>query len=799
MPSTSSSRKRPRSADDPTPSCRRARRLADAPPAPPPDPSTPRLLRRSVGYPAPRRPPRSVSSPVPAHAVRSAQPDITPFIVAPPARTPAPRVLHPPPVKCTPITPKSANVRSIPNSDTPSNTDRSEMDVPLFEEVRGHVSFGCAALWNRFDVAAFDDLCNHAAALGLHDGRRWTSWPVLTAEINVCLFLEDLFEDLHAYMPTGLTAYRFIRSGSVPLHNGDCPCKTDLVFTTTFGSIQNPIESEAVPSWADVRVVGALKSNPDKSDNDSTIVQVASYACEVFGNQPWRRWVLCFTLCGSQMRIWQFDRGGALGSTIIDIHAEWKLFLTAFFSFASMDATSIGLDPTIRCDVDGVEDTFDPTLAAYHPEPESLRPYIWIPVRLPEDPTPGGSTAGYSTGPDSPVPPSMQAFRPQTWSRLELHTFSMAQRWAIITSTAMCSRARLWGTEDWTYVVKDQWRVPERGLEGDLISQCCCGDPIGLPRCAWHSDMLVLRDGSPAREDIEFLRPSAASTPVTNRRSADDASAFDSHYLLRAGCELRNRVHTRLLISPAGLSLNWFGTYTNLLTALRDAVEGHCHMVYQHQILHRDVSVNNVILTTAPDAGGNLITGGALIDFDLAISTTRTASSGATQRIGTFDFMAHEILASQSTPHTPLHDLESFFYVLLWLIIYYDRSGSRRSPPPKDTIFAEPQRGDKNPYHTASLAKRLYRDPREFRKDVWPTVAPDARCLRPVLLAWHRVLFAPRVYVDDDDTDDDDWDSQDEDAEEAPPPPLVVEPRTRDAYAAVLQLLRTGIETLAGR
>ncbi|KAA8898300.1 hypothetical protein FN846DRAFT_765161, partial [Sphaerosporella brunnea] len=514
------------------------------------------------------------------------------------------------------------------------------MDLLLLDELRGHVEFGCDALWDRFDVDTFDHLSTQATAMGLHDGYRWTDWPQIACESNVLSFLEHVFHELSPFIPAELTTYRFIPSGRVPLRNGDCPRKTDLVFATTFGSVRNPFpsSSDAAPSWADVRVIGELKANPEKSDNDSTVVQVANYVREVFGNQPGRRWVMCFTLCGKELRIWQFDRGGAVGSTIINIDVEWKLFLRTFFSFATLDPTSAGFDPTIRCVMHGWEDTFDPTLAAYSPEP------------------------------------------------------SMAKRWAIITRTGLCSRARLWGTEDWTYVVKDQWRAPERGPEGDLIRQCSCLDASGLPRCIWHGDIRVFQNGIPAgegipslgipaREDIASLRPRSAG-PGATRPAALTALHLrkvsgNSHYLLRAGCHVQNRVHSRLLISPAGISLNRFSSYSNLLTALRDAISSQRHMFYAHQILHRDVSVNNVILCT-PLSGP---AAGVLIDFDLAISTTRTTTSGATQRTGTFDFMAHEILENPQTPHTPLHDLESFFYVLLWLAIHYDRSGGRRDPP----------------------------------------------------------------------------------------------------------------------
>jgi hypothetical protein len=708
----------------------------------------------------------------------------------------------------TPIVPNSGNVRPRPNNETParcppSNTVRSEMDLLLYDELYGRVQFDCEALWNRFDSAHSDAVCTRAAKLGLHDGLRWARWPSDTAERNVFTFLAETFDSLRPFIPATTRVFRFCTSGDVPLKNGDCQRKTDLIFTST-----DLADHRIDLSWAHVRIVGELKANSAKSDCDSTIVQLANYAREVFGNQPWRRWVLCFTLCGSHFRVWQFDRGGAVASTTIDIHAQWERFLTVFLSFATMGATEIGFDPSIRCIVDGVETTFDSTLAARSTEP--LRPFVRIPSGLP---VPG------DVSPQGEVLPSITNLKPDSWSRLELQPRSMAPRWAIVTPAAICSRARLWETdsEEWTYVVKDQWRAPERQPEGEILHQCGC-KAVGVPLRIWHGDILT-SDGTP--DDIICLRPAIPAS--TAAAQADTLPNPDlrkvsptSEHLLRAGCTPLNRVHTRLVIAPVGLSLLQFASYTELLTTLRDAITGHQHMYTVHHILHRDVSVNNIIITAST---------GVLIDFDLAIDTTRDGSSGATHRTGTFDFMARGVLEGD-VPHTPLHDLESFFYVLLWLCIYYGKGGQRRSPEPLHTVFADPSTG-KNPWEAAKNAKWAFAWRDKFNRQVLPTLAKDAKCARFVLQKWHRLLFSEDRQQDDadegdddsdegdDDSDegDDDWDEGDDDSDEGDDDSgkqerqqdgeqqqeQDLEERIQRKYKAVLELLDMGIERLRRR
>ncbi|KAA8895630.1 hypothetical protein FN846DRAFT_968730 [Sphaerosporella brunnea] len=720
----------------------------------------PRTIPKQSASPS-HTPPDSPASPshspgdLPVFSVRSEDG----FALPPP---PTPQRLPASAPLFTPYKGNSGNVRLHSNNDSPARcppslTVRSKMDLLLYQELRGHVEFECAGLWARFDCERFRDACVQASALGLHDGERWVHWNPDSSEPNVLAFLERTVDDLRRFIPAGLPFYRHVRSGSIPLADGDCGRKTDLAFVTT------PVG--AVPSWAHVRVVGELKSNPDRSNNDSTVVQLANYAREVFGNQPWRRSVQCFTLCGAKFRVWHFDRGGALGSTIIDIHADWKLFLSAMLSFATFGPTEIGFDPTIRCDVNGCEDTFDSTLCAATTN-QALRPFIWIPTRLLDNAT----TLG-------PPPESIAGFRPAAWSKVELQPHSMAPRWAVVSRTAICARARLWGTEEWTFVVKDQWRAQERAPEGNILRICAC-KAAGVPECHWHGDLLH-PDGH--RIDIASLRPARApgSDPAAARPvSPELRKVYDrSQHLFHSGrAPLFNRVHTRMLLSPVGRALVQFSSYTELLQALRTAVDAHRHMYTEHRVLHRDVSVNNVIILPAPDYA-------ALIDFDLAILTTRDHGSGATHRTGTFDFMAHEVLAGKS--HTALHDIESFFYVLLWLCIYFLPGGQRRIPTPRHTVFTDPKEHTKDPFTVAKHAKGYYARGPAFRDEALPTLPPEAQCLRIVFWRWHRLLFATT-----DDYEELEPSGADRENE-------IIEEKIQRMYSGVLEVLQQGIDMLA--
>jgi hypothetical protein len=138
-----------------------------------------------------------------------------------------------------------------------------------------------------------------------------------------------------------------------------------------------------------------------------------------------------------------------------------------------------------------------------------------------------------------------------------------------------------------------------------------------------------------------------------------------------------NRVNYCLVTLPAGRPLYEYQSVRELLEALRDAIRGHRSLLEDGRILHRDISENNIIITESPVEGAPK---GRLIDLDLA-KELDSLPSGARHRTGTMQFMAIEVL--EGNGHTYRHDLESFFYVFIWMCIRYGYEGTGRQNPKK--------------------------------------------------------------------------------------------------------------------
>ncbi|KAF8222203.1 hypothetical protein L208DRAFT_1082801, partial [Tricholoma matsutake] len=94
----------------------------------------------------------------------------------------------------------------------------------------------------------------------------------------------------------------------------------------------------------------------------------------------------------------------------------------------------------------------------------------------------------------------------------------------------------------------------------------------------------------------------------------------------------------------------------------------HTEAVDNARILHRDISIGNVIISDR---------GGLLIDWDLSKDVDDLANiSRQPYRTGTWQFIAARLLqARESVTHTPADDWESFFHVLSWVVLRFTKHG----------------------------------------------------------------------------------------------------------------------------
>ncbi len=180
----------------------------------------------------------------------------------------------------------------------------------------------------------------------------WSEWPASAQESDVFAWFGGLIPELEAFashrisvpaskrkllaLPkTSLVGSAGRRSVDIGFVNGD--------------STSSPHSEVPGHRWSHILVAGALKSNPSADTASVAWTDLARNAREVFAAQDTRRFVLGFTLCGSLMRVWEFDRLGCIASEPFDINKEegGLQFVTTVLGFLRMDEEMLGFDPTI--------------------------------------------------------------------------------------------------------------------------------------------------------------------------------------------------------------------------------------------------------------------------------------------------------------------------------------------------------------------------------------------------------------------------------------------------------------------
>ncbi|TEB22082.1 hypothetical protein FA13DRAFT_1921280 [Coprinellus micaceus] len=141
-----------------------------------------------------------------------------------------------------------------------------------------------------------------------------------------------------------------------------------------------------------------------------------------------------------------------------------------------------------------------------------------------------------------------------------------------------------------------------------------------------------------------------------------------------------NRVKLRIVIKKHGLSIWYFRSRLQLLQALVAVIIAHAEL-FKNGILHRDISMQNIILGS-PTSGS----AGYLIDLDMAldISVDRTLTGvSKDKRTGLMIYQSYWTLEGMNLrkkglvppPHDYLDDLECFLYITCHIVFAFERPG----------------------------------------------------------------------------------------------------------------------------
>ncbi|KAL1971575.1 hypothetical protein VTN31DRAFT_2196 [Thermomyces dupontii] len=509
------------------------------------------------------------------------------------------------------------------------------------------------------------------------------------------------------------------------LIGGEAQRQIDLIVKRKSG---NPSDTEH--DWREIEVIGELKA----SNNDGVkkpLVQLARYARDVFACQPTRRYLHAFTICGPFMTAWVFDRSGCYSPGQFNIHTEPERFIRLIAGYTMMDEEELGLDTFMERDGD--------------------RRFIRVEHE-------------------------------GTERKLQLELEPLTRQRAIVCRGTSCFLTKAPDSDDWDHVAKFSWTSDRRNPEAHLLELAKQKEVEGIARLVGHQHQR-LRSGitftrpytfggtssaassfsqsqSPSVRSFSELhgltiaesagecpsmkrksvdvgpkskrsRSNSRSIPPQNEVTYDVVEAQGTSLLAPSDGPYDNRILRCLVIYPAGRPIHKYQSLLELLEALRDAIKAHESLYCKGNILHRDVSENNIIITDSKKTGRV----GMLIDLDLA-KELGTQRSGARCRTGTMEFMAIDVLLNRD--HTYRHDLESFFYVLIWQC---GRRGwqfvNRLKDRPADSSFTDWYTGFFRKIANAKIGNMTAKGFGQILEEF----PPEFDCIKPLCKELRRILF----------------------------------------------------------
>ncbi|KAI0319149.1 hypothetical protein OF83DRAFT_1031645, partial [Amylostereum chailletii] len=188
--------------------------------------------------------------------------------------------------------------------------------------------------------------------------------------------------------------------------------------------------------------------------------------------------------------------------------------------------------------------------------------------------------------------------------------------------------------------LKDTWRVnlPALEDEGTIIRK--------------------LQEANVPHVGDVFLASDVLQNGKTSDTATDTYACSEWAHLNTATTPYR---YYRIISKTVGRPLTTFSCSKQLVQAVADAIEAHKH-AEAAGYRHHDISVGNILITE----DGH----GLLIDWDSAVRIADLALNAARKDVvGTWPFKSVTRALNCSAPHLLLDDLESFFWVLLWVAL----------------------------------------------------------------------------------------------------------------------------------
>lgn len=448
-----------------------------------------------------------------------------------------------------------------------SSEHRKHVDTVLKEEL-GSIYVGIPDFYDAYfgnvdglekASAAVLRRCKEGHRPLFNEANGWRNWPEGAKEKEVLDWLSTLINAVREIATeegfTTTPCRTVLAQPGQPLQGSTADRKLDI------GLVHNTdVNNNTRYHWSHVLVLGELKSNPSADTASRTWRDLGRYAREVLTAQDTRRFALGFTLCGPNMRLWEFDRVGAIASSPFDINKDGLQFVSAMLGFLLMNNEQLGYDPSIISTSDG-------------------KRFIEI------------TRDGQS-------------------ERLILDRL-MKRAPCVAGRATTCWKAHREGDKAHApLVIKDSWQYPEREEEGKLLAEATAKGVVNVARYYYHETVQVggttddirgnVRKGldmtqatnyrpkrsqpsSIANDTVDTGRMGRSTSITGRKRSSSRAGATlppskrncsSSPSIGEHGRVLQNRVHRRVIIRDYGTPIYKAKSCISMLSALENCIKG---------------------------------------------------------------------------------------------------------------------------------------------------------------------------------------------------------------------------------
>ncbi|KAJ2809544.1 hypothetical protein H4R20_000046 [Coemansia guatemalensis] len=372
------------------------------------------------------------------------------------------------------------------------------------------------------------------------------------------------------------------------------------------------IKEGSKPRYRDILAVVEVKRS--QANQDSAFHQLLMHARTIYEIQFSRRFTWGLTVCGTFVRACLFLHDNIHTSVAMDVstHAGRRDFVSLLVNWSICEEERLGYDPTIRynkLDRCWEIDVFDK-------DSRSAKTYIC----------------------DTIMQDACSVFGRHT------HCF-----------TARLKRDQL-ADDDSTspradkVLIKDAWAHVANGSIHDEVAY-----------------LYEIRQKLGEDKKLEGTYPYLEAGAVVRICGASNRYAEDTtQHIMQGGngnIPKVQREHRRLVMSPIGEPLQSVSSVDELIVVAYDAMAAHAAILKRCSILHRDISINNILVRRNSSSS----IGGMLIDFDNAIRTGDFMGAHRPDRTGTLPYMSICNLEESSVKRTALDDWESLIYILCWL------------------------------------------------------------------------------------------------------------------------------------